>query len=212
MNSPDRDPEPGADRAAILQWRRAERQRLLDARQALPAHTRQQHSAAIARHLSAWLGDVQGRTIAVYWPFRGEPVLHGWMAQVHAAGASCALPDVVQRQAPLRFLTWWPGATMARGVWDIPVPAAGIVVEPDIVVAPVVGFDPAGYRLGYGGGFYDRTLAARAALPASKPQVIGVGYGLAAIASIHPLPHDIPMDVVITEHGPQRPVTAASGF
>ena len=211
MSTPHRDPEPGADRAAILQWRKAERQRLLDARQALPAHTRQQHATAIARHLGAWLGDVQGRTIAVYWPFRGEPVLHAWMVQMHAAGASCALPEVVQRQAPLRFLTWWPGATMARGVWDIPVPAAGIVVEPDIVVAPVVGFDPAGYRLGYGGGFYDRTLAARAALPASQPHVIGVGYGLAAIASIHPLPHDIPMDVVITEQGPQKPVTAASG-
>lgn len=86
---------------------------------------------------------------------------------------------------------------MARGFWNIPVPANGIAVLPDIVVSPVVGFDPACYRLGYGGGFYDRTLATMA----PKRLVIGVGFAMSSVATIHPLPHDIPMDLIVTESG-----------
>lgn len=82
-------------------------------------------------------------------------------------------------------------------VWNIPVPADGIDVLPDIVVSPVVGFDPACYRLGYGGGFYDRTLAAMA----RRPLVIGVGFAMLAVTTIHPLPHDIPMQFIVTEDG-----------
>ena len=87
---------------------------------------------------------------------------------------------------------------MVRGVWNIPVPADGIQVVPDIVIAPVVGFDPEGYRLGYGGGYYDRTLAAWS----RKPRVIGVGDSGAAIATIYPLLHDIPMDAIVTDAPP----------
>ena len=72
---------------------------------------------------------------------------------------------------------------------------------PDIVISPVVGYDPACYRLGYGGGFFDRTLAA---LPA-RPRVIGIGYSSARLATIHPQPHDIPMDLIVTETGTVRP-------
>lgn len=95
---------------------------------------------------------------------------------------------------------------MTRGVWNIPVPADGIDVRPDIVVSPVLGFDRAGYRLGYGGGFYDRTLAALA----PRPLVIGVGFAMSAMTTIRPLPHDIPMYFIVTEDGlvpaqPQRP-------
>ena len=86
---------------------------------------------------------------------------------------------------------------MASGIWNIPVPVDGVDVLPDIVVSPVVGFDPDGYRLGYGGGFYDRTLAAMA----RRPLVIGVGFSLSAVATIHPLPHDIPMQLIVTECG-----------
>lgn len=76
-------------------------------------------------------------------------------------------------------------------------PADAEAVVPDAMIVPVVGFDSACHRLGYGGGFFDRTLAA---LP-RRPRVIGVGYGQAVIATIHPQPHDIPMDVVVTEQG-----------
>ena len=184
-------------RAEVIQWRKAERQRLIAARLALSVEERRHHSAAMARHLTKAVGDVRGRTVGVYWPFRGEPNLRPWMEQVHASGALCALPVVVERHASLVFRTWWPGATMVSGIWNIPVPADGIDVMPDIVVSPVVGFDPACYRLGYGGGFYDRTLAAMA----RQPRVIGVGFTLVAIATIHPLPHDIPMQAIVTERG-----------
>jgi 5-formyltetrahydrofolate cyclo-ligase len=185
------------DRKEIMRWRKAERLRLIAARLKLFAEERRRHAAAIARHLTDAIGEVGGRTVAVYWPFRGEPSLRSWMEQIHAGGAQCALPVVVETRAPLVFRTWWPGASMASGIWNIPVPADGIDVLPDIVVSPVVGFDPACYRLGYGGGFYDRTLGAMA----RKPLVIGVGFAMSAVATIHPLPHDIPMHFIVTENG-----------
>ena len=185
------------DRNEIMRRRKAERLRLIAERLKLSAEERRGHAAAIARHLTDALGEVEGRTVAVYWPFRGEPSLRSWMEQIHAANAQCALPVVVEARAPLLFRTWRPGAPMARGIWNIPVPAEGIDVLPDIVVSPVVGFDAACYRLGYGGGFYDRTLAAMA----RKPLVIGVGFAMSAVPTIHPLPHDIPMHFIVTENG-----------
>lgn len=188
------------DRSAIMPWRKAERQRIIAERLSLSADERRRHAEMIGRHLSAALGNVQGRTIGVYWPIRSEPNLRPWMEQINARGAQCALPVVVERHAPLVFRTWRPGATMASGIWNIPVPADGVDVLPDIVVSPVVGFDPACYRLGYGGGFYDRTLAALA----RRPLVIGVGFAMSAVTTIHPLPHDIPMQFIVTEHGSIR--------
>lgn len=125
--------------------------------------------------------------------------------RIAARGALCALPVVIERHAPLVFRRWWPGAEMVSGIWNIPVPADGIDVTPDIVVSPVVGFDPACYSLGYGGGFYDRTLAAMA----RQPRVIGVGFALAAIMTIHPLPHDFPMQAIVTERGCTLPRDSA---
>jgi 5-formyltetrahydrofolate cyclo-ligase len=90
---------------------------------------------------------------------------------------------------------------MERGFWNIPVPADGPQVMPKIVIAPVVGFDPDCYRLGYGGGYFDRTLMA---MPAGT-RVIGVGYAQAAIPTIHPQPHDIPMNLIVTEKGTLSP-------
>ena len=101
---------------------------------------------------------------------------------------------VVERARPLVFREWWPGIRMP-GVWGIPVPAEGDAVLPDVLVAPLVGFDAAGYRLGYGGGYYDRTLAA---LP-DRPPAIGVGFEPSWMKTIHPQPHDIPMSLIVTE-------------
>lgn len=196
--TPETPEAPPADRAAVMRWRKATRERLLAERLAMPAAQRRADAEAIARHLSQLLGDLRGRTVAVYWPFRGEPNLRAWMAQAHAAGARCALPEVVAPRTPLRFRAWWPGARMVAGVWHIPQPADGAELQPDVVVAPIVGFDAAGYRLGYGGGFYDRTLAATE----RRPFVVGVGSARWQLETIHPLPHDVPMDVVVTEHGP----------
>jgi 5,10-methenyltetrahydrofolate synthetase len=191
----------GMSRAEILAWRKLERERLIAARLALTAEERQARDRAIEARLDALLGDVAGVTISAYWPFRGEPDLRAWLGARHAAGARCALPVVVERGRPLVFREWRPGARLERGIWNIPIPAEGAEVTPDVVIAPVVGFDTACRRLGYGGGFFDRTLAAMT----RKPRAIGVGHSGAAIPTIHPLPHDIPMDLVLTEREVVRP-------
>ncbi len=104
---------------------------------------------------------------------------------------------VVEKGAPLVFREWRPGIRMVPGIWQIPVPADGPAVAPDLVWVPLLGFDSAGYRLGYGGGYYDRTLGR--ALP--RPLAIGIGYERVRLASIQPQPHDIPMDAIVTEAG-----------
>ncbi|WP_370881966.1 5-formyltetrahydrofolate cyclo-ligase [Labrys wisconsinensis] len=188
------------ERQAILRWRRDERARLIAARLAMASAERAAAAARIAARLDGLLPELAGRTVSLYWPMRGEPDLRSWLAAAVGRGACCALPLVVEKNAPLVFRSWRPGEPLARGVWNIPVPAEGSVVTPDVVLAPLVGFDAAGYRLGYGGGYFDRTLAA---LPA-RPLVIGIGYAGAAIATIRPLAHDIPMDVIVTEEAEHR--------
>lgn len=175
-------------------WRKAERQRLIEARLAINAETRAVQAKAIAANLDRVIDTVAGKTISLYWPFRGEPDLRAWMDHVTAHGGTCLLPVVVEKKQPLIFRTWKSGERLARGVWNIPFPADGAEAIPDIVVAPLVGYDPACFRLGYGGGFYDRTLATLG----KRQLVIGVGYTLQKVATIHPQSHDIPMDVIVT--------------
>jgi 5-formyltetrahydrofolate cyclo-ligase len=102
---------------------------------------------------------------------------------------------VVQDAAPVEFWRWQPGVALKRGHWNIPVPPERAVVRPEVLVVPLVGFDSQRYRLGYGGGFYDRTLAA--AVP--RPHTIGIAFTDVALPTIHPQSHDIPMDVIVTE-------------
>ena len=106
-----------------------------------------------------------------------------------------ALPVVVAKNAPIEFWQWQPDTLLQRGFWNIPVPAERRLVHPDALLIPLVGYDAAGFRLGYGGGYYDRTLA----VAAPRPFCIGVGYDDAEIATIYPQPHDIPMDFIVTE-------------
>jgi 5-formyltetrahydrofolate cyclo-ligase len=191
---PETNPER---RAAILRWRREERVRLLEERLAMASSVRADHAARIAAHLDTLLPDVRGKTISLYWPLRGEPNLRGWADALIERGARCALPVVAEKNRPLVFHGWKPGDPLVRGFWNIPVPEKGEALMPDVTLAPVVGFDERGYRLGYGGGYFDRTLAALKI----KPCVIGVGYAQAAIPTIFPLDHDIALDAVVTERG-----------
>ncbi len=184
------------DRAEVMRWRKEERQRLIAARLAATPDQRAQWSARIAEGLSQVIG-VRGLIVSVYWPFRGEPDLRPWMNRIAGQGGTCALPVVVEKGRPLSFRSWKEGEPLARGVWNIPIPAGGATVVPDVAIAPVVGFDPQCYRLGYGGGFFDRTLASLV----PRPRVFGVGYELQALASFQPLDHDIAMDAIVTEHG-----------
>ena len=189
----------------VATWRKEERKRLIEARMALRAAERERLTMAIASQLEELIGDPSGLVVSAYWPFRGEPDLKPLLQRLRDRGATTALPVVVQKAHPLIFRAWRSGDKIERGVWNIPIPADGAEVVPDVAIAPVVGFDRACYRLGYGGGFFDRTLASLARMP----RVFGVGYAMQEIATIHPQPHDVPMSAVVTELETVKPGNAA---
>jgi 5-formyltetrahydrofolate cyclo-ligase len=195
----ERSPE---ERARIMEWRRGERERLIESRLRVPVAERQQASVQIASLLDAtWRAAgrlVPGTVVSAYWPLRGEPDLRPWLGALHEQDCICALPVVVEKGAPLVFRRWFPGCPMEKGFWNIPVPADPAVFTPQLLVSPVVGFDPQCYRLGYGGGYFDRTLAQLQAQQ-RKFQVLGVGYAEAKLQTIEPLPHDLPLQGVVTE-------------
>lgn len=186
----------------VARWRKAERKRLLTARQAMRVADRQAASAALAERLSDLianrLGGAAGRILSAYWPIKGEPDLRNLMAELHGKGVILALPVVETRFAPLVFRRWTPETRMVRGDWNIPVPPdTAERLIPDIALAPVVGWAQGGWRLGYGGGYFDRTLASLA----PRPVTVGIGLQAACLPSIYPQPHDIPLDFIVTEAG-----------
>ena len=176
-------------------WRRATRTALIERRLAQSAAERTAHHDAVTKSLEAALHSPAGRLIGFYWPFKGEYDVRPVARRLHASGARLALPVVVEKARPLIFREWAPGIAMTHGIWNIPIPANGEPVTPDILIVPLVGFDSQRYRLGYGGGYYDRTLAAMAV----KPRTIAVGHAFSRLPTINPQPHDIPMDIILTE-------------
>lgn len=186
------DPQQKAD---VARWRKGERARRIEARLAMSAAERQSHTEAIIQRMDEITGDVSGKIVSAYWPIRGEPDLRAWLETVWQRGGKGALPIVVEKGTPLVFRTWRQGEALEKGVWNIPVPANGPDVAPDIVISPIVGFDRSCYRLGYGGGYFDRTLAAAR----TRPLVIGIGYAAMELPTIYPQDHDIAMDVIVTE-------------
>ncbi len=193
------DPEQARD---VARWRKAERHRLRSERQALSVADRKGIGEALARHLRRFLQDrfdgARGLTFSAYWPIKGEPDLRPLMADLHDTGVRIALPVVETKAAPLVFRLWTPETRMVRGDWNIPVPPPEAdALTPDITLAPLVGWTLDGYRLGYGGGYFDRTLAALT----PRPFVIGIGFDTAQLATIYPQPHDIALDVILTETG-----------
>jgi 5-formyltetrahydrofolate cyclo-ligase len=181
---------------AVATWRREQRAALLARRQTLSPEDRRQAASVIASKLEALIADRGFHTIGLFWPIKLEITLISWASALSArTGIALCLPVVVTPRAPLEYWRWTQGEPLTRGAWDIPVPAKRDVVTPDLMLAPLVGFDRANYRLGYGGGYFDRTLAA---FP-QRPAVIGVGYAFSALETIFPQPHDIPMDAVLTE-------------
>lgn len=183
----------------VARWRKARRAELLAARSALSIADLRAISAAIADHLDRLLterfGALTGKVISGYWPIKMEPDLREWLARRHSRGARMALPVVDTVAQPLVFRPWHPGAAMQRGHWNIPVPATADTLQPQIALAPLVGWDAHGFRLGYGGGYFDRTLAG------IHPWTIGIGFHAAALPTIFPQPHDIGLDAIVTEAG-----------
>src|SRR5438034_7121593 len=185
--------------AELKAWRKAERERLLALRQALPSTDRRRWGERIDAALRELIAELPG-ILGVYWPFRAEFDPRPLIDWAVAAGRGVALPVVVDKKGPLEYRAWRPGEPLVDGVWNIPVPEKREIVTPTVVLAPLVGFDRDCYRLGYGGGYFDRTLAALS----PRPFAIGIGFELQQIETIYPQPFDVPMDVIVTEAGTRR--------
>ena len=157
-------------------------------------------SQAICRHLQANFPQLAAMRVGFCWPVNNEPdlrpALEAWRAAGNAAFATL-LPVVVDAGAALAFREWRPGVAMEEDRHGIPTPATGDFVQPQALLIPLAAFDADGFRLGYGGGYFDRTLAGLH----PRPLAIGVGFELCRVESIHPEPHDERLDAVVTEAG-----------
>jgi 5,10-methenyltetrahydrofolate synthetase len=173
------------------------RRTLLANRQAIAAEVRNQWDAAIGERVIDWCTRHQQRALGVYWPVRGEPDLRPAYAELAARGVQLALPVVVDKDAPLRFAVWTPGDALTKDAFGVSTPAqASATIQPDALLIPCVGFNARNYRLGYGGGFYDRTLALE-----PRPLAVGIAYEC-SLAEFDEASHDIALDCIITERSP----------
>ncbi len=188
------------EKPVLMQWRKAERKRLIAAREALDARILEHYRRKIDAALERSFPGLAKAKLAFCWPIRGEYDARHLARTLRERGALTALPVVVAPKAPLIFREWHPGVELALGALDIPYPKDSPEVVPTAVLLPMNGWDGKGYRLGYGGGFFDRTLAAMA----KRPVVIGVAYEFLRMPTIHPQAWDIPVDWVVTERGVYR--------
>jgi 5,10-methenyltetrahydrofolate synthetase len=191
-------PSPSSEHIADSSvFRAALRQAKLAARMALDETTRKALSARIEAHLAALLLPLSPQTLAFCAPFRGEFDARPLAALLLQRGWQAAMPIVGASDTPMSFRRWTPAAAMSSDRHGIPIPAAGEDCVPQLVLLPLVAFDAQGFRLGYGGGYFDRTLAALV----PRPYAIGVGFELARVPDIRPQAHDMRLDAVVTEAG-----------
>jgi len=187
----------GSPEFDLYAWRKAERARLIEARMSMPLDEHKAAGQAITECLASRWPPASFASLGCYWPFRREYDCIPLMKAVIEAGGQASLPVVLKKNHPLEFRPWTPKTRMEAGVWNILHPAEGEPVQPAALLIPLVGFDAEGYRLGYGAGFYDRTIATFA----EPPLKIGVGFELNRLVTIFPQDHDIPMDFIVTEKG-----------
>lgn len=186
MNVPD-------DRAR----RKALRLELVGRRQAMDATALAPLHAALETRVEALLAQLRPASVGFTWPYRGEfdalPLMRRWLAADPARWA--ALPVVGEKGLPMTFRRWAPDTVMATDRYGIPYPADGDAVVPALLLIPCNGFDGRGYRLGYGAGHYDRTLAALV----PTPLAVGVAIEDGRLDDLQPQPHDLPMDWIVTD-------------
>lgn len=179
-------------------WRRALRRDMVARRAALSEAEHDVLSARIVAHLIAALPVPQ--VVAFCWPIKHEPDVRAIVPHWARCGTRAALPVVVQEGAPLAFRHWAPETPLEPDRYGIPTPMAGEWLIPDLILLPLNGFDGEGYRLGYGGGYFDRTLAALT----PRPLAVGVGFEINRLPSIRPESHDQRLDWLVTEAGAVR--------
>ena len=180
--------------------RRALRRAGIERRLALGDVQYKSFSATICQLIDTHFPELASRRVGFCWPIRNEPDLRHLIGAWAARGEdrfAALLPVVTGAAAPLAFRRWLPDAPMVLDRYGIPMPETGEFETPEVLLIPVNAFDANGYRIGYGGGFFDRTMAALGATIVS----IGVGFELARVDSTYPQPHDIPLDTIVTELG-----------
>lgn len=160
---------------------------------AVPASKIQAWSGVICDRLLKIFPEAPGMCVGFFWPIRNEPDIRAALKNWRCA---LALPVPEAPDAPLRFFRWTPEISMTSDRYGTPVPSVHDPVTPEALLIPLVAFDALGYRLGYGGGFFDRTLAALRPL---RPLTIGIGFEINSVAKLPTEPHDQPMDWIITE-------------
>ncbi|MCB1367188.1 MAG: 5-formyltetrahydrofolate cyclo-ligase [Rhodobacteraceae bacterium] len=176
------------------------------ARQAAFAARKVAHEQGLDRaangHLRLCLADLPGQVVAAYLPIRTEISPLEVMAGLVAAGRDVCVPVIEGPAMPLKFSRWTPGAALVAGPFRVMVPEVADWLQPDIVITPMLAFDRRGYRLGYGGGYYDRSLAA---LKAAKPvSAIGFAYCAQEVPEVPVEATDHPLDMLVTETGVMR--------
>ena len=180
-------------------WRRQTRREMLARRAKLSEYEHAERSAQIVEHL---IRTISPPKIAAFcWPIKHEPDVRAALARWAEFGSQAALPVVIAEAEPLAFRLWLAETPLAADRYGIPTPLAGDFVLPDLILLPLNGFDGAGYRIGYGGGYFDRTLAALR----PRPLAVGVGFEINRLDSIHPEAHDQRLDWIVTEAGAFKP-------
>jgi 5,10-methenyltetrahydrofolate synthetase len=182
--------EPSRDKKTLRRQLQAERQGLID------RHQRAMHLQEVLR---VWLVGRDDSAIGAYWPIKGEfdalPALFRW---TEADEERCiGLPVIDKTTKQLSFNMWFPGCEMEDDAYGIPKPKDTPTFHPTLLLVPCVGFGPKGVRLGYGGGFYDRTLATLT----PRPFTVGLAYANGWLPWLQAEPHDVPLDAVLTEEG-----------
>lgn len=193
----NRGDSPVNQATACPNGRAALRRAMLARRDSLSERELSAAAAAIQGHLDDLFSSLPPATLAFCWPVRNEFDTRPLASRLALRGWRLCLPVVIAENAPMIFRPWHFGCAMGADRYGIPIPLDGEALVPDIALLPLVAFDAAGYRLGYGGGYFDRTLASLV----PRPRAVGVGYEVTRVESLHPEPHDIPLDAVVTEAG-----------
>ena len=191
--------EPSRDKKTLRRQLQAERQGLID---------RHQRSMHLQEVLRVWLLGRQDSSIGAYWPIKGEfdalPALFRWSEADPKRRIGLPVVDKLSKQ--LSFQVWYPGCEMEADAYGIPKPKGTPVFQPSLLLVPCVGFGPRGIRLGYGGGFYDRTLATLV----PRPFTVGLAYSQGFLPWLQAEPHDVPLDTVLTDEGLAWPAPAGA--
>ncbi|HPW84792.1 MAG TPA: 5-formyltetrahydrofolate cyclo-ligase [Rhodoferax sp.] len=188
--------------------KKALRKELLEQRLNLP--DRLQRADLLQRVMRIWLVGRPDAVIGAYWPIKGEfdplPALHRWKEDGELLDEPqprrIGLPVVNKEHKTMIFHAWYPGCPMEEDAYGIPKPKDTEVIVPTLLFAPCVGYGPGGYRLGYGGGFYDRMLASLE----PRPFTVGLAFGTGFVEDFEPEPHDLPLDAILNDHGVVWPI------